>query len=337
MAYILLACLLLASCGQKANYTGVDTNSLGAIGNRNNFGSVAATEDYIYLINGGMMYKQNTATGKITFACEDPTCTHETNCPSANKFTIQSSGNHVFCYGDLETVSGATYVYSDFGEIVDGQFKKIFEADTNIYLPSITNGRLLAEMNNKIYLIDLDTGKTIKEFSFDYALALQQLYCLDETIYFVNGLAKLNALDIATGEVTQVSDRKVRQTLPCGGYIYYTTASSNETSGKLYRMKKDGTGNELIYDDCCTYNILNDTIYLSCYAKPGIFSVDLNGEKETQLCSQAGVRYIRLLEQQGKMVLGDYTDEYICGLDGSGFQKLDFPKPVQTENNWEDD
>ena len=315
---------MLTACIKDDTYNDINTVlQTNDIGNLKE-GLVSADNEYLYFFHGttGKIYKMNIETGKITFLCDNPTCTHTSDCPSMNKSFLQTDDNHLFALGNYEVENGSDIVYSSFGEIKDGEYIKILEKNTGLLLPTITNGRLLCCIDNKITLIDLNTKKTLKEFKYDYALSLLELYCVDDTIYFVNGLGILNSIGIESGKKQQLTDTKVCQTLVCGEYIYYI-----DDKNSLFRMKKDKT-TELITENCQTLNILNDTLYVSYTVDVGVYTMDLDGKNKIRIFDKDSIINIYLFEQQNIMVCSNYEKCYIGKLDGTEMIEPKVPETI---------
>lgn len=323
LLYFVIMCILTA-CAKPDSYDGINTAShINEIGNLK-YGLISADNEYLYFLAGrrGNIYKMNIETGKVTFLCDDPTCNHTLDCPSVCKTSLQTDGKRLFAQGNHEIENGSEIVYASFGEIKDGKYIKILEKNTGILLPTITDGRLLCCIDNKISLIDLNTKKTIKEFEYDYALSLLELYCVDNTIYFVNGLGLFNSIDIETGEKQQLINTKVRKTLVCGEDIYYI-----DDKNLLFRRKKDKTM-ELITENCQTFNIVDNTLYVSYTVDMGVFTMDLDGRNKNKIFDKDIVLYIQLFKEQNMMVCSNYENFYIGKLNGTEMIEPEVPEPI---------
>ena len=283
--------------------------------------------NYIYYRGKeGKVYKYNVENGKVTFVCKDPTCPHESDCPSVNKYSLQSSGGKLFAKGNFET-DVSTVVYSSFGEIIDGSYKKIIEKDSMITYPSIVGNKILAEINNSIVLIDINSGKTLKKYDFDQALSLYQLLMYKDDIYFINGLNILNKIDTKNGKTTKVSDKKVKKIIIVKDTIYFIAAERNQLSS----MDIDGKNIKQIKPGVRTFNILDDNIYYSKYSVKGVFCLNLKDGKERKLADFEEIGSICIFADSNKLLMSNYEHNYISNTDGTQSKELINPDTIVLE------
>lgn len=325
---IFLCTIVFMYIDKNNNYRNITTvQNYEDIGNLGQEYPAALCGNYIYYCRkGGIVYKYNVENGKVTFGCKDPTCPHESDCPSINKYSLQSYGARLFAKGNFET-DVSTVVYSSFGEIEDGSYKKIIEKDSMITYPSIVNNKILAEINNSIVLIDINSGKTLKKYDFDQALSLHQLLMYEDDIYFINGLNILNKIDIKTGKTTRVSDKKVKKIIIVKDTIYFIATEKNQLSS----MDIDGKNIKQINSGVRTFNILDDNVYYSKYSVNGVFCLNLKDSTEKKLSDFEEIDSICIFADNNKLLMSSYEHNYISNTDGTQSEELINPEAIVLE------
>lgn len=286
--------------------------------------AVSLKSHIFYSGKGGVMYQYNLKKNKITFICNDPTCPHTEDCASINKYMIQSDGKTIFARGNFETANASTIVYSSFGEIIDGKYQKLIEEDGMISYPSIINNRVLAEVNNKIVLMDINSGEVVKEYSFKQALSLQQLCFYENTIYYINGLGILYKIDIDTDKINQVLNRKVRKIIPVNDKIYYLAESKNE----IGCVNKDGSENKVISTGIKTFNIFGGEIYYSKISSDGVFCTNIEKGTHKKILEWEDINSICIFKEEKKILCSSYENNYVSDLDGSNAKELINPERI---------
>lgn len=328
MLLMLIGILALTACATSdshgINVTKLKDINTSSIGNLSQGALVTADNEYVYF-SQLYTYKENLKNGEVTFLCNNPTCIHDIDCASANKKRLQIYSGQLYASGNAELKSGNIIEYSSFGKIVDGEYQKIVEKNANIMLPTIIDNVLLCEIDNNIQLIDLTTKKVLKNFKYDYALYLNELFKWKNDIYFVNGIGTLNRISLESGKTEQITNKKVKIALPTDQYMYFTS-----NKDELFRMGNDGKL-QLITEKCATYNIAGDKLYVAYNNKEGAYIMDLDGKNQRQIFNEDSIVSIYIFENQKKIVLSGYEKSYMGTMDIMSFEELQTIEPADYE------
>lgn len=338
LAFLLLLSVLTGCAGGAS---GEDISGISADGNTSgNFAAGAnqfEDDRYVY-VSGGEMYRVSRATGKVSFFCDDPTCTHGTpSCAARQIFYYAQQQNKKYYFKSFVSSLPAIYEYGggdpkEFRELDEEPCDTFRLAGEYLIYTSVPSnptdenpyGTISVRVKNRT------TGevRTLAEGS----IASNVLQVENGYVYYLTNRFEIYRVDLNGKNLSLVTDQNAGTFSLHGEYVYFSDVKDHYT---FYRVKKDGSAPpEKITEDVGLANISGDKVYYIAASYGRYFyMMDLDGSNKKQLTDFA-VMSPNVFEDLDYILFWDTSMKQLYSIqkDGSNLKKLEMPSYVPDPN-----
>lgn len=275
-----LSVFLVGICGCSKNST---ENYFGGDGEIRLENGIVKDDSNIYLHLGGSMKKYNTKTDTFSICCDDPECTHYQDVVTckANRQYCFFNGNLIRTFNEATTLNDGTIFNQGYLYLCGDSEKQVYKnelpenVDKNGYDNGIGSVNALGDdylvLFNRVYLYILDTDFKIKYTVFDIGSYGGGVYYVNNEIYYIDNLYRLQKLNMEIGEpsLVDLGEMKITEGVVINNVLWFSngemalcsydfeTGGVKEHAEKAVRLTSVGkylefleydTGNVCLYD-----------------------------------------------------------------------------------------
>lgn len=341
---LLLTLLLLLNTlsGCAGGSLGGDISGVSANGNTpGNFAAGAnqfQDDRYVY-VSGFEMYRVSKATGKVSFFCDDPTCTHGTpSCAARQSFYCAQRQNNKY-YFRITNGTGFPAICEYGGGDPKG-FRRLDEEECDTFrlagdylVYTFLSGDPTDESpygTISIRAKNRSTGeiRTLAEGSIDSSI----LQVENGFVYYLTYGLEIRRVDLNGQNQALVTDQNAGIFSLHGEYVYFSDIKDHYA---FYRVKKDGSEPpEKIAEDVRAANISGNKVYYTTASYGNRFCMmELDGSNQKQLTDFA-VSNVNVFEDLDYIVFWDANMKQLYSIqkDGANLKKLEMPDYIPDPN-----